>query len=145
MDFLRIWTKNVKTAKLSSANTFFPYINRFCKSLFQDGTCHYSADNVGATDTGFVDIKKGDENDLKMAVATVGPVAVAIDASHFSFQFYHSGVYDPWLCSSTSLDHGVLAVGYGTESGKDYWLVKNRLVTQLFIHYYNNFHSSFFY
>jgi len=90
-----------------------------------NGNCHYDAKNNGATDTGFVDVKSGDEDALKTAVATVGPIAVAIDASHFSFQFYHSGVYNSWLCSSTQLDHGVLAVGYGTYQGKDYWLVKN--------------------
>ena len=52
----------------------------------EDDTCRFSKDNVGGTDTGFVDVKSGDENALMQAVATVGPVSVAIDASHSSFQ-----------------------------------------------------------
>jgi C1A family cysteine protease len=51
------------------------------------------------------------------------PVSIAIEADGFGFQLYHSGVYSG-KCG-TNLDHGVLAVGYGTEDGKDYWLVKN--------------------
>uniref|UniRef100_A0A3Q0RB32 Cathepsin L.1 n=1 Tax=Amphilophus citrinellus TaxID=61819 RepID=A0A3Q0RB32_AMPCI len=91
----------------------------------EDGQCRYNPDNIGAKCTGYVDVKKGDEDALKEAVATIGPVSVAIDASSPSFQFYDSGVYDEPGCSSTFLDHGVLAVGYGTDNGQDYWLVKN--------------------
>lgn len=87
--------------------------------------CRFKKASVGATDSGFVDVTQGDEDALKKAVATVGPISVAIDASHFTFQFYHSGVYDETSCSSTQLDHGVLVVGYGDFQGKDYWLVKN--------------------
>jgi cathepsin L len=90
-----------------------------------DKQCRFKAANVGATDTGFTDITSKDENALQQAVATVGPISVAIDASHASFQLYKKGVYNELLCSQTRLDHGVLAVGYGTDSGKDYWLVKN--------------------
>lgn len=90
-----------------------------------DEKCHYKKSCDSAEVTGFTDVTSGDEQALKEAVATVGPISVAIDASHQSFQLYESGVYDEPECSSTELDHGVLVVGYGTENGQDYWLVKN--------------------
>jgi cathepsin L len=91
----------------------------------EDDKCRYSKKNVGASDVGFVDIKAGDEEALRKAVATVGPVSIAIDASHESFQFYSNGVYREPNCTPDGLDHGVLIVGYGTENGHDFWLVKN--------------------
>jgi cathepsin L len=90
-----------------------------------DRTCRFKSADVGATDTGFVDITSKDENALQQAVATIGPISVAIDASHSSFQLYKRGVYNEPRCSQTQLDHGVLAIGYGVEGSSDYWLVKN--------------------
>lgn len=91
-----------------------------------DAKCRFKKDSVGAVDAGHVDVlPAGDEKKLQEAVATVGPISIAIDASHETFQFYSKGVYDEKGCSSQDLDHGVLAVGYGTEEGKDFWLVKN--------------------
>ena len=87
--------------------------------------CRFKANDVGATCTGYVDVKHKDEDALKQAVQTIGPISVAIDAGHQSFQLYKHGVYYERECSQTKLDHGVLAVGFGTEDGKDYWLVKN--------------------
>ena len=87
--------------------------------------CQYDKSNSVTTLSSYVDIPEGDEDSLKTAVATQGPVSIAIDASHSSFQLYHSGVYEDPECSSSDLDHGVLAVGYGVEDGQEYWLVKN--------------------
>ncbi|XP_022082020.1 cathepsin L1-like [Acanthaster planci] len=91
----------------------------------KDDTCRFSRASVAATDRMYTNLPSMNEQALQRAVATVGPISVAIDASHMSFQLYHSGVYDEPKCSQTSLDHGVLTVGYGVEEGKDYWLVKN--------------------
>jgi C1A family cysteine protease len=62
------------------------------------------------------------ETALATAVAQQ-PVSVAIEADQAAFQFYSSGVLTG-TCG-TNLDHGVLAVGYGTLSGTNYWKVKN--------------------
>merc|ERR1712039_810314 len=72
--------------------------------------------------TGFKDVPSNSEKAL-MSALNKQPVSIAIEADKSVFQLYHSGVLTR-LCGA-SLDHGVLAVGYGTEDGKDYWLVKN--------------------
>lgn len=59
---------------------------------------------------------------LYLSTATVGPISVAINAD--SMRFYSHGVFNNIFCSS-KLNHAALAVGYGIENGKDYWLIKN--------------------
>jgi hypothetical protein len=88
----------------------------------KDGTCK-SSSCTKSTDseiTGYVDVSHS-ENALGAAV-DLTPVSIAIEADQSGFQMYKSGVF----CGTcgTNLDHGVLAVGYGTD-GLDYWKVKN--------------------
>jgi cathepsin L len=87
------------------------------------GTCRYSS--AGATTKIVAQGQaRQDETALQNVVYQYGPVTVAIDASHNSFQLYRTGVYSESLCSSRQLDHEVLLVGWGTDPSS-YWLVKN--------------------
>ena len=94
-----------------------------------DGICHWNATNKHTCVklSNFVVLPKGDVNVLKQFSATNGPISVGIDASHYAFKFYTEGVYYEPSCKNGvhDLDHSVLVVGYGTENGQDYWLVKN--------------------
>ncbi|XP_068227153.1 cathepsin L-like [Palaemon carinicauda] len=87
--------------------------------------CKFNSSKVAATVTGWSRVQRS-ELALMKAVALVGPISVAIDACA-SFMHYHSGVYYDPQCPPAHLDHGVLVVGYGTDTevGMDYWLVKN--------------------
>lgn len=75
-----------------------------------------------ATISGYNEVKEGDETALQAAL-NGGPVSIAIEADQSGFQFYKSGVFSG-TCG-TKLDHGVLLVGYGSDSSTDYWKVKN--------------------
>ncbi|XP_060887554.1 procathepsin L [Labrus mixtus] len=87
--------------------------------------CYYDSRLAVAHIKDYRFIPKGDEQALADAVATIGPITVALDADHSSFLFYSSGIYEEPNCNPNNLSHAVLLVGYGSEGGKDYWIIKN--------------------
>jgi hypothetical protein len=113
MDYAFAFYENVNIATEQS----YPY-------TASDGTCQSSFTTAIPSGgiTGYKDISN--EAGLLDAVTNVGPISVAIEADQSAFQNYASGVLTAAECGS-SLDHGVLAVGFGTESGTDYWKIKN--------------------
>nr|AAK48495.1 putative cysteine protease [Ipomoea batatas] len=94
----------------------YPYTGRY-------GRCDQTRKNAKVVSIdGYEDVTPYDEAALKEAVAGQ-PVSVAIEAGGRDFQLYSSGIFTG--SCGTDLDHGVTAVGYGTENGVDYWIVKN--------------------
>jgi len=88
--------------------------NGQCKS----SSCGTAYDAISS----YSDVTADSMASLEAAVAE-GPVSIAIEADQSAFQFYSSGVLTG-TCG-TRLDHGVLAVGYGTSGSDQYWKVKN--------------------
>jgi cathepsin L len=93
----------------------YPYTGR-------DGSCHYESSKGVGTVVNYKDVTRNSPAQLKAAIA-LAPVSIAIEADQTAFQSYTSGVLTTGC--GTQLDHGVLAVGYGTEGGQEYFLVKN--------------------
>ncbi|GJQ70285.1 hypothetical protein Trydic_g15237 [Trypoxylus dichotomus] len=92
-----------------------------------DGLCRYKKEE-DVKITGYIEIPEGVERALENVVANLGPVAVGVDASHMTFQFYSEGVYFEEECGNkgANINHAMLIVGYGKDAdGKKYWIVKN--------------------
>ena len=65
------------------------------------------------------------EEDIKNYLLKTGPLAVALNAD--PLQYYDSGILDldTEECDPEGMNHAVTLVGYGSENGNDYWIVKN--------------------
>ena len=88
-----------------------------------DGTCDSQKEKQSEVQIqSFKDVTINSDNALMTAIVQQ-PVSVAVEADQDSFQLYTGGVMT--AACGTQLDHGVLAVGYGTSAGKDYYKVKN--------------------
>jgi C1A family cysteine protease len=89
----------------------------------RNGTCAETSYTGQFESTGYVQVQANSESAFKASVQA-GPTSIAIEADKRVFQTYTSGILNSTSCG-TQLDHGVLAVGYGTENGQAYYLVKN--------------------
>jgi len=77
-----------------------------------------------ATIDGFVKLGENNYTALMNAIATVGPIAISVDAS--TWHAYSSGIYDGCNQAQPDIDHAVVLVGYGKDdNGDKYWLVRN--------------------
>lgn len=99
----------------------YPYTSGVSK---ENGDCITTCSKVAAVaPKSHTDVQTNSDSAMMTALAKQ-PVAIAIEADQKAFQLYKSGVFTE--ACGTKLDHGVLAVGYGTLNGQDYYKVKNR-------------------
>jgi C1A family cysteine protease len=101
----------------------YPYVSGVTKQV---GTCQKSCHKLEGSDIiKYVDVEQASDSAMMEALAKQ-PVSVAIEADQREFQLYKSGVFTG--SCGTNLNHGVLAVGYGSQSGEgteEYYKVKN--------------------
>lgn len=95
----------------------YPYLDK-------KGSCSYKPDLKGAEIQGFATIDPKDEVTMKKVIATLGPLACSVNGLE-SLLLYKQGIYADEECNKGEVNHSILVVGYGSENGQDYWIVKN--------------------
>lgn len=99
----------------------YPYLSYRGK----DFKCQFSpADTPAVANiTNYVKLPTNQYSPLMSAVANVGPIAISVDAS--AWGPYEEGIFNGCNQTNPDIDHAVQLVGYGSESGTDYWIVRN--------------------
>jgi C1A family cysteine protease len=95
----------------------YPYVSPSSSS------CHASMAEGKVDVLSYDNVSAQSVSQLKAAIAQQ-PVSVTIEADKSCFQMYSGGIFDNTACG-TSLDHAVAAVGYGSEGGQEYYIVRN--------------------
>jgi Papain family cysteine protease len=73
-----------------------------------NGTCRQNPRRRKFTISEYVNIAGGSDEELIAVLATVGPVAAAMNATPKTLQFYKSGVYCDPMCSPEDITHAVI-------------------------------------
>ncbi|KAM7341336.1 cathepsin L4 [Cochliomyia hominivorax] len=91
------------------------------KYVSKKGSCQFVPELAVVNVTSWAILPAKDEKAIEAAVAHIGPIAVSINARPKTFQLYSDGIYDDDSCSSTSVNHAMMVIGYT----KNYWILKN--------------------
>ena len=102
----------------------------------KNSRCQYVVEKnklAGAQIVDVVKIISGSEQDLTASIAKVGPITIAVDAGMWEFMNYKGGIFDGRsrrgtpLCGNglPSLNHELNVVGYDTQKGIDFYIVRN--------------------
>jgi len=110
----------IKTGGIQS-EADYPYVSGTGKVP----TCAVNTNKFVANISAWAQVSKSASGESAIASYLVanGPVTIGINAN--PMQYYTHGIDNPSNCSPLNLNHAVLIVGYGTENGVDYWLIKN--------------------
>ncbi len=91
----------------------------------KDGRCKFNKKKVAVKVSSYIEKKDINDDEIKTLLVQNGPLSIAINAD--LFQDYESGILvaDEDHCDPAGLNHGVAIVGYGSENGQDYYIIKN--------------------
>uniref|UniRef100_A0A1B6MLR0 Peptidase C1A papain C-terminal domain-containing protein n=1 Tax=Graphocephala atropunctata TaxID=36148 RepID=A0A1B6MLR0_9HEMI len=99
------------------SQTYGPYLAR-------KNYCHMKKGMSEVRIKSYGRIKKLCPNCIKQALIKYGPIAVGMHANN-GFLNYKGGVFTDNSCPKNQMNHAILIVGYGSLSGREYWLIKN--------------------
>jgi len=106
-----------------STGLYQEYQYSYASYYGQNYDCAIPTGNPVASINGFVKLPENNYTALMNAVATLGPIAISVDAT--TFGAYTSGVFDGCNQVKPDIDHAVVLMGYGSQDGQDYWLIRN--------------------
>ena len=99
----------------------YPYLSWYGNN----SKCRYDATKVGSVAylADYVTLPTNDYESVLNAVAFIGPLAISVDASQW--HLYETGIFDDCNTATPDIDHGVQLVGYGSDKGTPYWIIRN--------------------